>query len=73
MRTSDNSIESADTEIGAKLAMRSNAGCEMRVVMVVPPSHVNKLASLQRNREGSSPCTTNRAAPQQTAPGASPI
>jgi hypothetical protein len=55
MRTSDNSMESADTEIGAKLAMRSNAGCEMRVVMALTPSHANKLASLQRNREGSSP------------------
>jgi len=34
----DNSIESAETETGAKLAMRSNAACEMRVVTVVPLS-----------------------------------
>ena len=27
----------AETETGAKLAMRSNAACEIRLVMVVPP------------------------------------
>ena len=37
IRTSDNSIESAETETGTKLAKRINADCEMRVVIIVRP------------------------------------
>lgn len=37
MRTADSSIAYAETETGVKLAMRSTAGCEMRMVVVVPP------------------------------------